>query len=615
MGRGFTRGLVREMLNSAFMRLKGYIVEDHPTILPTDGLNSTKCPDHRINGTVYDSYAPKLSIRDWNRLINEGIEPENEFHYAEVTFEDFSEEMVEEWRNLQRQHICRGIKVKVESGQTRNILLNLSDTPGYSKLLSNNRLPEMFNEINSLENVICIYPKLHSPFRGETRGKGETWKDYLPGDMEAVQWIAGSTGFSSLPDVNRVGSFHGDGDRSHGSGGGGGSGGSGGSGGGIGVGAGVGVGVGGGGGGGGGSCLGTLLTTLGLVTIIGGIAGLVSWISSSRDSSKSRRNVTKVSKTAVGMYRRQISKIAYSRNINLDILQTVHDDMREAALKVIPPSTPDYSSVREEIDKLIDDEYGKLVVQKQVYDFLDNNFINPLLTAFMLFFYLVSRIVDTLVTTATTGDGTHGCILGTHVGVMMFCWISQRLLQLVFLSILSGPLKLLLSVCLVSMVIWLVYRFTGYLAYLASITSYICHMLWEKAEEYHMKGTKLAMPKRAAIAMATIIFLHALSRCLKSISVISVIFKFPSQILTPLKVVVKVFGWVEVLSKIVWLLSLLMVVLLVILALEMTLLQAEGGFAQKISKFTSMQCKGVSIHSLMDMLWQDSETFIDSKLT
>ena len=600
MERGFTRGLVREMLNSALMRLKGYTVEDHPTILPTDGLNSTKCPDHRINGTVYDSYAPKLSIRDWNRLINEGILPESEFHYAEVTFEDFSEEMVEEWRNLQRQHICRGIKAKVKSGQTRNILLNLSDTPGYSKLLSNNRLPEMFNEINSLENVICIYPKLHSPFRGETRGKGEIWQDYLPGDMEAVQWIAGSTGFSSLSDVNRVdGDGDGDGDRSHASGGG--------SGGGGGAGAGVGV--------GGGSCLGTILTTLGLVTIIGGIADLVSWICSSRDSFKSRRNVTKVSKTAVGMYRRQISKIAYSRNINLGILQAIHDGMREAALEVIPPSTPDYSSVREEIGKTIDAEYGKLVMQKQVYDFLDNNFINPLLTACMLFFYLVSRIVDTLVTTAATGDGPHGRILGTHVGVMMFCWISQRLLQLVFLSILSGPLKLLLSVCLVSMVIWLVYRFTGYLAYLASITTYICHMLWEKAEEYHMEGTKVAMPKRAAIAMATIIFLHALSRCLKSISVISVIFKFPSQMLTPLIVVVKVFSWVEVLSKIVWLLSLLMVVLLVILTLEMTLPQVEGGVAQKISKFTSMQCKGVSVHSLMDMLWQDSETFIDSKLT
>ena len=325
MGRGYTRGLVREMLNSAFMRLKGYIVEDHPTILPTDGLNSTKRPDHRINGTVYDSFAPKLSIWDWNTLINEAILPDSEFHLTEVTLEDLSEEMVEEWRNLQRGHICKGIKEKVSSGQTRNILLNLSDTPGYSKLLSNNRLPEMFNRIKNLDKVICIYPKSGSPFRGETRGKGEIWRDHLPGDMEAVQWIAGSTGFSSLPDVGRVGSDHGDGDRgSSGSGGGGGGGGDGGVGIGVCIGVGAGVGVGGsggaadggsGGGGGGagdgsggsgsggsfrsgvpcvrpGSYLGTLLTSLGLVAAIGAIAGLLSWISSSRELSKSSHGFT-----------------------------------------------------------------------------------------------------------------------------------------------------------------------------------------------------------------------------------------------------------------------------------------------------------------------------------
>lgn len=631
MGRGYIRGLVREMLNSAFMRLKGYIVEDHPTILPTDGLNSTKCPDHRINGTVYDSFAPKLSIWDWNTLINEAIlVPESEFHLTEVTLDDLSKEMVEEWRNLQRGHICKGIREKVSSGQTRNILLNLSDTPGYSELLSNNRLPEMFSRINNLDSVICIYPKLGSPFRGETRGKGEIWRDYLPVDMAAVQWIAGSTGFTSLPDDDHVGSDHGDDNRGSSSSGGG-------SGGGSGVGAGVGVAVVGGGGGragdgcddsgrgyssrGGppcvrsGSYLGTLLTSLGLVAAIGAFAGILSWISSSRNSSKSRHGFTKVSKDAVGMYRRQIPKIAYSKNTKPDSLPKAHYDMKDAAIKLIPPSTPDYSTVREEIDKLIDAEYGKLVVQKNVYDLLDNNFINPLLTACMLFFYLVSRLVDTLVTTATTGDSPHGRILGTHVGVMIFCWIGQWLLQLFFLSILSGPLKVLLSACLVSVVIWLVYQFTGYLTHLASGTTYICHVLWEKAEEYNMEGTKVTMPKRAAVAMVTIIFLHAVSRSLKSISVISVIFKFPSQMLTPLLVVVKIFGWVEVLSKIVWLLSLLMVVLLTILVLEMTLPQAEGGVARKISKYTSMQCKGVSVHVLMDMLWQDSETFIDTKPT
>ena len=103
------------------------------------------------------------------------------------------------------------------------------------------------------------------------------------------------------------------------------------------------------------------------------------------------------------MYRRQIPKIAYSKNTKRDGLPKSHDDMKNAAIKLIPPSTPDYSSVREETDKLIDAEYEKLVVQKQIYDFVDNNFINPLLTACVLFFYLVSRLVDTLVTTATTG--------------------------------------------------------------------------------------------------------------------------------------------------------------------------------------------------------------------
>ena len=71
---------------------------------------------------------------------------------------------------------------------------------------------------------------------------------------------------------------------------------------------------------------------------------------------------------------------------------------------------------------------------------------------------------------------------------------------------------------------------------------------------------------------------------------------------TPLIVVVKIFVWVEVLSKIAWLLSLLMVVLLVILALEMILPQDEGGVARKISKYSSLQYKGVSVHGLMDML-------------
>ena len=603
MGRAYERGLAREWLNSAFMRLKGYTVEDNPQIRPTDGLNSVKCPDHRINGTVYDSYAPKVSIRDWNKFINL-VEPENEFELMERSLSDMPEFMHEEWRNMQRNHICKGIGEKVSSGQTRNILLNLSDTPGHPKLLSDNKLPEAFKRIKNLERVICIQPKSESPFRGETSGKGETWTDYLECDMEAVQWTAGSSSFSSLPD----GGGSGGGNGNSGGGSGGGNGNSGGGGGGGGAAVTGGLGVGGLGAGGGGSFLGMILSGLGILAGIGAIAGLLSLIFSPRDSSKSPS--TKASKTAVSTYRRQMPKIIFGKRIKPDSLPRAHDDLKDAVIKMVPPSTLGYSSAKEELDALLDAEYRKLVKQKKFYDFFDSDFVSQLLAACALFIFLASRLVDTLVALATVGDSPHGHILGTHVGVMAFCWLGQRLLQLAFLSFLSGPLKLLLGTCVVSMVIWVVYKATGYLDHVVSGTTYVCHVLWNKTEEYHVEGAK---PKRVATAMATITLLQGLSRALKSLSLIGVIFKFPSQVFTPLVVVVKLSGWVEVLGKVAWAVSVLMVVLLVVMALEMALPQGDGGVAQRIGKCAGMRFRGVSVHSLLDALWQDAEKFIDSK--
>ena len=107
------RGLVRENLNSDFMRLKNYEVIDNPKLKPSDGVSSLKRPDHRIDGTIFDSYAPAHSIKSWDWFY---VDAESEFDLWERCRSDFSPEMLKDWQRIQKKLIQKRITEKVSAG-------------------------------------------------------------------------------------------------------------------------------------------------------------------------------------------------------------------------------------------------------------------------------------------------------------------------------------------------------------------------------------------------------------------------------------------------------------------------------------------------------------------
>ena len=109
--RGMIRGLEREKVNSDFMRLKNYTVVDNPALLPSNGLNSRKAPDHRINGKIFDSYAPKMKVTVNSSWILDSKNP-----FTETRLDELSPPRQELWRSIEGKYILNEITYKVREG-------------------------------------------------------------------------------------------------------------------------------------------------------------------------------------------------------------------------------------------------------------------------------------------------------------------------------------------------------------------------------------------------------------------------------------------------------------------------------------------------------------------
>ena len=114
---GLTRGLVREKLNSDFMRLKKYKVIDDPIIKPSEalklGLKLRKNPDHRINGKIFDSLAPKLEVTLQRWALGQLIV--DKFDDVEC-LDDLPLWARKSWWNVQREYFKKKIENKVRAG-------------------------------------------------------------------------------------------------------------------------------------------------------------------------------------------------------------------------------------------------------------------------------------------------------------------------------------------------------------------------------------------------------------------------------------------------------------------------------------------------------------------
>lgn len=630
------RGLLREGLNSDFMKMKGYDVIDNPKVESTDedeGIKPNKNPDHRINGKIYDSYSPKVTITDdWDERVENQITrnqlryPEYEIPASGFSNMDFlshhGENVTKSWMQILRESIKKHIWAKVKSGQARNILLNVSDIYGGEQLLQDSLLADMFERVTNLKSVVCIYPKRGREWRGLTEGEGTEWENHLPCDMEAAEWLKGVRGFSPLKDLTGGSGTPTDNGPSGSQPAGGGPAGGGP--------AGLppaGSGPAGGGPAGGfswlgrwmgsllgilagiGSILGPLLPWLGIAAAAGAFVGFLYWLLSSKDSQPTREPTTKSSKAAVKMYKAQMRQVLYGNG--LIRLNKCHLDMKVVAHKLIPASMPDNEDVTTtELDQILEDEYQRLLVERQVCTVIDvQYFIKPLFVACQLFIFLVSRSVDTLVTIATKKAMLQYRVLGTHLGLLALSVIGRHLFHFAFLGFLSGPLKLLQGACVVSMVIWLLYECTGRCARVASEMKHISLTLWEHTE--HVHAETIEMPERAAVTMASICILQVLIRCSKSIGIVSTILNMPSRVFAPIKVVVTMFGYMQVLAKVGSAMSFCLLVLLVILALAMIF--PHSSVAQQIHLFTNIQYKGKGVNSFLDTLWEKAELFIRSK--
>lgn len=132
--RGMTRGLEREKVNSDFMRLRNYTVVDNPALESSDGLDSIKEPDHRINGKIFDSYAPKMkvTVTSWSWEWDGAGNP-----LSEICLDELSPLAQKHFRYFEGEFILKEIKHKVKEGMCETLVPDAVSTfPPTKKICS-----------------------------------------------------------------------------------------------------------------------------------------------------------------------------------------------------------------------------------------------------------------------------------------------------------------------------------------------------------------------------------------------------------------------------------------------------------------------------------------------
>ena len=264
---------------------------------------------------------------------------------------------------------------------------------------------ELLNRVEDLESVIAIYPKPKAPYRGYSLGGGEDWYNHFPTDMEAMEWKHGQTDFHPLPDgkndddedkksdsedkksdsednddqdhKEKPDSNNGGMDRP---------------------------------GGGGGLSLFSILSGLGIFALCGLLGGMFGWLCG-LFGSKKKKEKSKSGKSAVAIYAWYMGPLISGNRRNPEDLATAHRDIKYIIPKLLPPG-----SKVDDIDEILDDEYDDVIIDFQVYTFLE--IFSPFYETIVLFIYSISRLVSTFITIATRNTCENNNIIGTHVALV-----------------------------------------------------------------------------------------------------------------------------------------------------------------------------------------------------
>jgi hypothetical protein len=93
------------------MERNHYTVDDHPALQESDDLNPNKNPDHRIDGIIFDSYAPKMEKTASSYYWDYSMNPLTEIDLDEYSFQD-----QKHWRGIEEKYMVKGIATKVREG-------------------------------------------------------------------------------------------------------------------------------------------------------------------------------------------------------------------------------------------------------------------------------------------------------------------------------------------------------------------------------------------------------------------------------------------------------------------------------------------------------------------
>ena len=200
------------------MRRKGYDVIDDPPLPPSDDRSMVTNYDHCIDGVGYDSCSPMLAFGSgsearhlkFDALERSGqaigpIEGQASMSHRSEFFEEHEYPAL---MKLCAKFVAKRVESKVCSGQTRNLLLNLSDLPIANlanqgsvdyKSFCNSHLVEVLSTIPNLDSAVAIFPLENAPHRGiVSGGDGEEWAVHLIDDMEGLEWKKGWSNFEQL---------------------------------------------------------------------------------------------------------------------------------------------------------------------------------------------------------------------------------------------------------------------------------------------------------------------------------------------------------------------------------------------------------------------------------
>ena len=445
---------------------------------------------------------------------------------------------------------------------------------------------------------MCIYPKEMTEYRGYSHGKGESWRNYIPSDMEAVQWLKGMSGFRPLPDGKGRRSdeddksdnepeaddkpdrdnkpeVEGPGNSTNTPNPGGST-----------------------------SWILSALSALNIFSLVGMFSGIFAWLSGLFGSSKKKGKRDSKSKKSAGViYWRYMWPIVNSTGNQTPDFAVSHEHVKAVVIRLLPPGPKDPT----EIEEVLDCEYDDLTVDYQVFSFLHVLQSNPFYETIVLFIRCVSRFVSAFITIATKEINDSPRVIGMHAALVVTSLLGQRLLQLVYLGMFAGPLKSFYYICIVSFTIWLVHALVGFGAYVSSAISHVSNILWENTERKNISSRKFILPRRAAAVLVCIVLFILLGRSFKSLSLFSTVLKAPALLFTPFISLVRAFKYFEFLFKLAQVFSALLAILLVALMVQMV--RPVGAITHYLEK----KIMGYTVNSVADGFWNEMEAFINLK--